>query len=98
MKKILFVIMAILCGQMIVQSIALAQVSYPTKLVTIWVGFPPGGSTDTLTRVLAEVAEKRLGQKIVVINKPGAGGAVAASLLPRKNQMVIFSDPIQIPR
>jgi tripartite-type tricarboxylate transporter receptor subunit TctC len=56
-----------------------AQESFPTKPVTIWVGFPPGGSTDISVRALAESAEKILGQKVVVINKPGAGGVVATS-------------------
>lgn len=58
-----------------------AQESFPTKSVTIWVGFPPGGSTDIPTRALAESAEKILGQKVVVMNKPGAGGVVATSEL-----------------
>lgn len=58
---------------------AAAQEPFPTKPVTIWVGFPPGGGTDILTRALAEGAEKLLGQKIVVINKPGATGVVATA-------------------
>ena len=56
-----------------------AQEPFPTKPVTIWVGFPPGGGTDILTRALAEGAEKILGQKIVVVNKPGATGVVATA-------------------
>ena len=56
-----------------------AQESFPTRPVTIWVGFPPGGGTDILTRALAESAEKLLGQKVVVINKPGATGVVATA-------------------
>jgi len=84
MKKILFVLMAVICGHMIVQSIALAQVTFPTKPVTIWVGFPPGGGSDIITRALAEGSEKNLGQKIVVMNKPGGGGVVCASLLTKE--------------
>lgn len=60
-----------------------AQEPFPTKPVTIWVGFPPGGGTDIPTRALAEGVEKILGQKVVVINKPGAGGVVATSELVR---------------
>jgi len=56
-----------------------AQEPFPTRPVTIWVGFPPGGGTDILTRALAESAEKLLGQKVVVINKPGATGVVATA-------------------
>lgn len=84
LKRILFVLLVVMWSYMMPQSIALAQVTFPTRPVTIWVGFPPGGSTDVLTRVLAEAVEKSLGQKIVVINKPGAGGAVATSLLTKE--------------
>jgi tripartite-type tricarboxylate transporter receptor subunit TctC len=84
MKKILFVLMAVICGHMIVQSIALAQVTFPTRPLMIWVGFPAGGGSDIITRALAEGSEKSLGQKIVVINKPGGGGAVCASLLAKE--------------
>ncbi len=69
---------------LIFQSFAISQATFPTKPITIWVGFPPGGSTDILTRTLAEVSEKTLGQRIIVVNKPGAGGAVAASLLVKE--------------
>lgn len=84
LEKTLVVLLVTASVYILSQSIVLSQERFPTRLVTIWVGFPPGGSTDTLTRVLAEVAEKRLGQKIVVVNKAGAGGAVAASLLAKE--------------
>lgn len=60
---------------------ALGQEAFPAKPITLWVGFPAGGGTDILTRALAESAEKILGQKIVVMNKPGAAGAVATKEL-----------------
>ena len=59
----------------------LAQEPFPTRPITIWVGFPPGGGTDILTRALAEGAEKVLGQKLIVVNKPGASGTVAMTEL-----------------
>jgi tripartite-type tricarboxylate transporter receptor subunit TctC len=58
-----------------------AQEPFPTRPITVWVGFPAGGGTDILTRALAEGAEKILGQKIVVVNKPGASGTVAMTEL-----------------
>jgi len=60
-----------------------ADDAYPTRAITVWVGFPAGGGTDILTRALAESAEKSLGQKIVVVNKPGASGTVATTELTR---------------
>ena len=60
---------------------ALAQEAFPTRPITVWVGFPPGGGTDILTRALAESAEKILGQKVIVVNKPGASGTVATTEL-----------------
>jgi tripartite-type tricarboxylate transporter receptor subunit TctC len=53
--------------------------SAPGTQMKIIVGFPPGGSTDVLARVLAQEAGKRLGREIIVLNKPGASGAIAAN-------------------
>ena len=55
-----------------------AQGQYPTKPITLLVPWVAGGGTDIVLRVLAENAGKHLGQRIVVENKPGAGGALAA--------------------
>ena len=63
------------------QSLALAQVPFPTKPVAVWVGFSAGGVTDNAVRALTAATEKSLGQRIIVVNKPGGGGAVMASQL-----------------
>lgn len=57
---------------------AQAQTDYPTKPLTLVVGYPPGGSTDLMARILAAELGKRMGQTIIVDNSPGAGGALAA--------------------
>lgn len=54
-----------------------AQSEYPVKSIRLLVGFPPGGSTDILARLLAADAGKRLGQDILVVNRPGVTGALA---------------------
>jgi tripartite-type tricarboxylate transporter receptor subunit TctC len=51
------------------------------KTVRILVGFPPGGGTDAIARLLAEKLQPALGVNIVVENKPGAGGQLAAQAL-----------------
>ena len=53
------------------------------KAIELVVGFGPGGGTDVMARVMARFMEKRLGNqaRIVVINKPGSGGEIAASYI-----------------
>jgi tripartite-type tricarboxylate transporter receptor subunit TctC len=48
--------------------------AYPNRPITLIVPWPPGGSTDRHLRTLAEIAQKHLGQTIVVENRPGGGG------------------------
>jgi tripartite-type tricarboxylate transporter receptor subunit TctC len=56
---------------------------YPTKPVTIVVPFAPGSGTDTVTRLLAQHLGAALNQSVVVENKAGANGAIAASFVAR---------------
>lgn len=55
---------------------ALAQADFPSRQVTILVGFAPGGATDTAARIIAKKLSENLGQPVVVENKPGAGGNI----------------------
>jgi len=49
---------------------------YPTKSLQLMIAYPAGGSTDVAARIVAAIAEKQLGQPIVVVNRGGAGGQV----------------------
>lgn len=60
---------------------ALAQGSYPTRPVTMVVGFAPGGGTDTVARIIARNLSESLGQQVVVENKAGAGGNIATDFV-----------------
>ncbi len=59
----------------------LAAESYPNKTITLIGWSTPGGGSDTTLRMLAPLLEKHIGQKTVVINKPGGAGGVALKYL-----------------
>ncbi len=60
-----------------------AQGAYPNKPITLVVSYPAGGDTDALARVLAEKLGAKLGQNVVVDNKPGASGTIGNSFVAK---------------
>jgi len=77
MKKIL------LAAALALAAGASALAAYPEKTVTMVVPFPPGGSTDTIARVLAPKLQEKLGGTFVVDNKAGATGSIGATFVKR---------------
>jgi tripartite-type tricarboxylate transporter receptor subunit TctC len=55
-----------------------AQQNFPTHPVTLTVGFAPGGGTDTAARIVAKKLTENIGQSVIVENRAGAGGNIAA--------------------
>ena len=69
---------ALLCSLAVLAAPAIAQDAYPSKPITIVVGYPPGGSTDLTARTVATELGNELGVPVVIENLGGAGGAIGA--------------------
>jgi len=88
--SILAVLIALLVGSAYPQA-------YPTKPVMLMVAYPAGGSTDVGARIVASIAEKELGQPIVVLNKAGAGGQVGFTELAKQKPDGYYIGLINLP-
>src|SRR6516165_9426517 len=69
----LLALLVLVCGVPVARA-----ANYPTRPITLVVAFTPGGASDVLARILGRKLEQILGQPLVIDNRPGAGGNVAA--------------------
>ncbi|HYI27461.1 MAG TPA: tripartite tricarboxylate transporter substrate binding protein [Bradyrhizobium sp.] len=84
---ICLIAMAISIGISAIASIGSAAAqNYPTRPVKWVVGYPPGGATDIIARLIGQRLSERLGQQFVIENKPGAGNNIAT-------ESVVNADP-----
>lgn len=60
-----------------------AHAAYPDQIIRLYVGFPPGGGGDTYGRALANSLGKVLGKTVIIENRPGAGGTIAAGTVAK---------------
>ena len=65
--------------------LAASAAEYPNKPIRMLVGFAPGGGTDTTSRAIAGKLTERLGQQVVIDNRPGAAGNIATAITSQAN-------------
>jgi tripartite-type tricarboxylate transporter receptor subunit TctC len=77
-----FVRLALLAAALLLPALATAQ-NYPARPVRMIVGFPPGGGTDILARIVAQKLSETWKQQVIVENRPGASATIAATAVAR---------------
>ena len=64
---------------------------YPTKPITLMIGFAPGGPSDVMARILTRKLEELLKQPFVIENRAGAGGSIAGTAVARDGYTVLLA-------
>jgi tripartite-type tricarboxylate transporter receptor subunit TctC len=80
---LLALVLGLFALTVLLPTVSQAQTDYPRKPVRLLLGFPPGGGSDIVARLVAQPLGELLGQGVVVDNKPGAGGNIATELLTK---------------
>jgi tripartite-type tricarboxylate transporter receptor subunit TctC len=84
MKRFHTVLMALSCGLLMLAAGSPAHAEdYPNKPIRLLVGYAPGGAVDIVSRILGDKLSQRLGQRIVVDNRPGGGTIIALTTLAK---------------
>lgn len=82
-RSILLAATLLACGGLFASSVAHAEDTYPSRPIRLVVGYPPGGPTDVVGRVIARELTRELGQQVIVDNLGGAGGTTGALSVAR---------------
>ncbi|MDB5838920.1 MAG: Tricarboxylate transport protein TctC [Herminiimonas sp.] len=75
--------LAVLAISLLALTAAHGQSKFPERPITIVVPFPPGGAVDIMARQVGNSMEKRLGQPVVIMNRPGQNGSIGAASVAR---------------
>src|SRR5688572_23527190 len=75
--------LSVIVAAALLAGVGAASAEYPERPITIVVGAAPGGGTDVQARILADRLSDRLGQRVLVENKAGAGGNIAQADIAR---------------
>lgn len=78
-------IKTLICGFLVFFSASAFSAEYPNKPIHLIVPFPPGGPADILARIIGPRLAQRLGQPIIIENRPGAGGNIASDFVAKSN-------------
>jgi tripartite-type tricarboxylate transporter receptor subunit TctC len=81
MKRLAAIVMLALGAGSV--AVPAAQSAYPQRPVRVVIPFPPGGTSDILTRIMGEKLTPALGQQVIVDNRPGAGGVIATDIVAK---------------
>jgi tripartite-type tricarboxylate transporter receptor subunit TctC len=83
MRNFARTLIALLAAGFTAASIAQSAADYPRQPIRMVVTFPPGGSTDAVVRMLVPRLNEKLGQQVVVDNRPGAGGNIGLAIVAK---------------
>jgi putative tricarboxylic transport membrane protein len=83
MPKLISALLGVAIATCAAMLVAAQPARYPTRTIEIVVAYGPGGSTDLVARALAQKFQERLGQSVVVLNKPGGSGTIGAMTVAR---------------
>lgn len=95
--RVFIILLLVLISALVVATYAASPIDYPVRPITLQVPWPAGGPTDVGARILAAIAEKKMGQPIVVINRVGAGSQVGLTEIARQKSDGYYIGFVSVP-